>query len=311
MRISARFRTISFVSFVAIPASICLLTVVGISRAESPDQPPAGSGSSLPASPADVAEDTKPREAVEIVTEAAEPREGPSVPTIDDVQTVLGQFSNEPTVQEVQEVAMRFAEVHPDLIESWRKGAKYRALLPRFIMTIDQGRKFLSRYEDIDQRKLRNWTELEDKSQTTPNTLYDIYEKTRDRDEQELLTRSRLEDNRTHTRDFTLKFDWEFGDFLYNPDQVRISDESRDLVELRNDVLEEVTQFYFQRRNAQIDLLLSPPEDLRDRLRLELQLQEVTANIDYLTGGYLTQRLNDVKTGKVRKSNIIKRMFAI
>ncbi|HQM53014.1 MAG TPA: hypothetical protein PLI86_07830, partial [bacterium] len=98
---------------------------------------------------------------------------------------------------------------------------------------------------------------------------------------------------------------------LYNPDQVRISDEARDLVELRNDVLEEVTQFYFQRRNLQIDLLLSPAEELRERLRLELQLQEVTANIDYLTGGYLTQRLNDAKANKPGTSSAVKRLFAI
>ena len=83
----------------------------------------------------------------------------------------------------------------------------------------------------------------------------------------------------------------------------------RDLVELRNDVLEEVTQFYFQRRQLQIDMLLSPPEDLRERLRMELQLQEVTANVDYLTGGYLTQRLNAAKDGVVEKSSFMKRVF--
>jgi len=306
------------VVIIGFAASISLMAIVGMSGAGAPVE----GGVSFLASTAEAEEaateteavtpeNTSPKGAVEIVTEPAEPKEGPAVPTIDDVQTVLSQFSSEPSVQEIQEVAMRFAEVHPDLIEGWRKGAKYRALLPEFTMTIDQGRKFYSRYEDIDQRKLRNWTELEDKSQTSPNTLYDIYDKARTRDEQELLTRSRLEDQRTHDRDLRLKFQWDLGDFLYNKEQVRISDEARDLVELRNDVLEEVTQFYFQRRNAQIDLLLSPPEDLRDRLRLELQLQEVTANIDYLTGGYLTQRLDDVKTGKVRKPSVIKRIFNI
>ena len=117
-------------------------------------------------------------------------------------------------------------------------------------------------------------------------------------------------DERRFQNNYTFSFEWDLGDFLFNPDQVRISDEARDLVELRNDTLETVTQFYFQRRQLQLDLLLSPAEELRERLRLELQLQEVTANIDYLTGGYLTQRLNDVRAGKP-KPGIVKRLFAI
>jgi len=255
------------------------------------------------------------QQSVEVVTPGGTPKEGPAVPTVDDIQTVLSQFSNEPTVQEIQEVAMRFAEVHPDLIEGWRKGAKYRALLPKFNFVIDTGHKFLSRYQTIDQTKTTDYLQdyTADETEMSPNTAFDIKDILRNtsRNTQELITRNLAGDDRVHNQDYTFKFEWDFGDFLFNPDQVRISNEARNLAELRNDVLEEVTQFYFQRRNSQIDLLLSPPDDLRDRLRLELQLQEVTANIDYLTGGYLTQRLNDVKTGVTRKSNIIKRMFAI
>ena len=55
----------------------------------------------------------------------------------------------------------------------------------------------------------------------------------------------------------------------------------------------------------------STADELRERLRLELQLQEVTANIDYLTGGYLTQRLNDAKANKPGTSSAVKRLFAI
>lgn len=273
-----------------------------------------------------VPEETKPAETqVEAVTveETSKPQEGetaakaagPPVPTIDDVQTVLGQFSHEPTVQEVQEVAMRFAEVHPDLIEGWRKGAKYRALLPEFTLSLDQDTKAQSEYlrSYRTEDRTRDFTKSYDKTEITPNTAYQIddYDEIKSEVDHRRWSVYSWGDEFEHKRSVELKFKWDLGDFLYNPDQVRISDEARDLVELRNDVLEEVTQFYFQRRNAQIDLLLSPPEDLRDRLRMEIQLQEVTANIDYLTGGYLTQRLNDAKQGKTRKSNILKRMFSI
>jgi photosystem II stability/assembly factor-like uncharacterized protein len=244
---------------------------------------------------------------------------GPAIPTIDDVQTVLGQFSHEPTVQEIQEVAMRFAEVHPDIIEGWRKGAKYKALLPKFKITYDYNKQKASGEKngigkEITREDNTN-TSIEDKTVDSSDGGITITEIVGESGENnyKVVTGSSSEyaDARKFENNYTFSFEWDFGDFLFNPDQVRISDESRDLVELRNDVLEEVTQFYFQRRQLQIDLLLSPAEELRERLRLELQLQEVTANIDYLTGGYLTQRLNDVKAGKTGKPNVVKRLFSI
>lgn len=244
---------------------------------------------------------------------------GPAIPTIDDVQTVLGQFSHEPTVQEIQEVAMRFAEVHPDIIEGWRKGAKYRALLPKFKIVYDYNKqKTMGEKNGIKKditREDNDFSGIQDKTDDSPMTGLEIIETISNSNDNKYKvqdgTSSENADARRFQNNYTFSFQWDFGDFLFNPSQIRISDESRDLVELRNDVLEEVTQFYFQRRQLQIDLLLSPAEELRERLRLELQLQEVTANIDYLTGGYLTQRLNDVKAGKTGKPNVVKRLFSI
>ena len=265
-------------------------------------------------------EETVPAAGAEAAPAAAEKQpEGPPIPTIDDVRTILGQFSSEPSVQEIQEVAMRFAEVHPDLIEGWRKGAKWRALLPKFKLTIDTDRRketsFTDKFEDRtttdsgEASDIENGVVINDLTGTEITQLTKF--ETSSGTERRITTSEQDEGLRRRDRDIKLEFTWDLGDFLYNPDQVRISDETRDLVELRNDVLEEVTQFYFQRRQLQIDLLLSPPEDLRERLRMELQLQEVTANIDYLTGGYLTQRLNDVKQGVTRKSGMLRRLFNI
>ena len=246
--------------------------------------------------------------------EEAAPEE-PSIPTIDDVNTILGQFAHEPTVQEVQEVAMRFAEVHPDLIEGWRKGAKWRALLPEFTIDYEYDRRNFSRDDHArdEERETELGSQIDSRVEDSPNTGVTLFYDTvyTEMTSYKVTTEEAYRHEERRDNNIAFEFEWEFGDFLYNPDQVRISDEARDLVELRNDVLEEVTQFYFQRRQLQIDLLLQPPEDLRERLRMELQLQEVTANVDYLTGGYLTQRLNDFKQGKTRKSNIFKRLFNI
>jgi len=62
-------------------------------------------------------------------------------------------------------------------------------------------------------------------------------------------------------------------------------------VQLRDDVLDEVTRLFFERRHVQIDFLLRAPESLQESIERELKLQELTADIDALTGGYLSVSL--------------------
>ena len=53
-----------------------------------------------------------------------------------------------------------------------------------------------------------------------------------------------------------------------------------------------VTSLYFERRRAQVQLLLNPPSDTVERLRRELEIQELTASIDALTGGWFGEQLS-------------------
>ena len=222
---------------------------------------------------------------------------GPPIPTMDDVKTVLSQFAFEPTVQEIQEVAMRFAEVHPDKIESWRRGARWRAFLPEVKLKFAHTRQETQTdqltwerdEEDFIASNISDW--IAGAATGSSRTLDDEVETTWN---YELET----EHEREWEDEVLVEMKWELGDFLYSKSQVDISDEAAELAEFRNEVLEQVTQFYFQRRQFQVDLLLSPPEDLRERIRMEIQLQEMTANIDYLTGGYITARINEARFGK-------------
>jgi len=68
---------------------------------------------------------------------------------------------------------------------------------------------------------------------------------------------------------------WEFGDVLYNPEEVDISAETRRLIELRDDVLDEVNQLYFDRQRA-----LQAGEALR--------ASELAAGLDAWTGGWFS-----------------------
>ena len=62
-------------------------------------------------------------------------------------------------------------------------------------------------------------------------------------------------------------------------------------MQLRDDILDEITRTYFERRRLQIDSYMSPPEDLKLKLEKELRIQELTADLDALTGGCFSERL--------------------
>jgi hypothetical protein len=63
------------------------------------------------------------------------------------------------------------------------------------------------------------------------------------------------------------------------------------MVQLRDDILNEVTRLYFERRKLQIEFITSPPKETSAKLDKILRLQELTAGIDALTGGYLSKRI--------------------
>jgi hypothetical protein len=63
------------------------------------------------------------------------------------------------------------------------------------------------------------------------------------------------------------------------------------MVQLREDILEEVTEAYFARRGVQIALMVNPPADQHALLQRELELQELTAVLDGYTGGAFSAQM--------------------
>ncbi len=174
---------------------------------------------------------------------------------------MLARFSNEPTVLEVQQAAIRYAEVSPEKIAQWRIAAARKAWAPS-----------LSFHQDFENR---NNVDIDRGGTADPDKfIQGPQEKSWD-------------------RYFTVS--WNLADLIWNSDQTSIDSRSKLMVELRNDVLNEVTHLYFERRRLQLEMLTDPTEQSSVNLDRQLRLQEFTANIDALTGGFLT---NSLKKGK-------------
>lgn len=174
-----------------------------------------------------------------------------------ETTNLLSYFNNEPTINEVQERAIRYAEVHPEKIAKWRRRASAKAILPRLSFGIDR----------------------------SESDTYEIY--TSSSKQYSVIGPRKTSDG----WDITLT--WDLGDLIWNGDQTLIDVRSKLMVQLRDDILDEVTSYYFERRKLQIELLEAPPKSKRDRIKKDLRIQELTANIDALTGGYFSKRLKD------------------
>jgi hypothetical protein len=64
------------------------------------------------------------------------------------------------------------------------------------------------------------------------------------------------------------------------------------VVQLRDDILDEVTKLYFERLRVKMELDNLSIEDRKKRWEKELRLKELTASIDAMTAGFFSQKLN-------------------
>ncbi len=169
-------------------------------------------------------------------------------------------FDLEPSVQNIQKQAIRYSNTNNWKTRRWQVGSRLRALVPTFSV----GKSFSTNNNiDID----RGGTNDPDQFIAGPSDM---------------------------DRSWDFDLSWDLGDLIWNSAQTSIDSREKMMVELRNDVLSEVTRLYFERRRAQTEFILNPPQDALEQTQALLRIDELTANIDSLTGGYLTKTLGQV-----------------
>jgi hypothetical protein len=173
----------------------------------------------------------------------------------------LDQFATEPSIREVQEAAMRYALVNDDVLNGYQTSAKWTKLLPRTRVRYRQ---------DVDDNTTVSVNEVGERDLT-------------------------LDDD--ENTNYEMQLEWRFDEMLMGPTRIQAIRETSRLVQLRDDVLDEATKVFFDRRRVQVDIAMNPPGDPKARAAKDLRLEELTANLDALTGGWFTQR---VKAGAQR-----------
>lgn len=166
--------------------------------------------------------------------------------------------SLEPSVREVQKEAIRYANVHNGKTARWHAGSRLRAFIPR--LTFSKG---LDIGNDIHV-------------DTGSTSIPDIF--------------VQGPDERSKSTDIGLT--WELGDVLFSSAQTSIDSREKLMVELRDEILAEVTRLYFERRRAQLELIAHPPTDSLEQIKALMRIDELTANLDALTDGYLTKQIS-------------------
>lgn len=99
-------------------------------------------------------------------------------------------------------------------------------------------------------------------------------------------------------RDWSVDFSWDLGNLIWNSYEDDVDTRSRLNTQLRLDILEDVNHLYFERKRTKLELLSKPPQDKSEYLRKLLYLEELTAALDGYTGGFFSERLQELQIQK-------------
>lgn len=206
---------------------------------------------------------------------AAAPPEPPPEPVViptapvppSAIAEVLSTFGHEPSVADVQRWAAAHTHTSPAEVDRWLRQATRFAALPQTTVEWRLTDGFDQRFDYLGI----------DGAAVAPGT-----------EALGVIDQASLDQAIT----YRVRLDWDLGNLVMSSERIRVIGEAQDLAELRAEVLEAVTRLYFERRRLQVERYLDGPgAELRQAVRDELRLEELTARLDGLTGGAFRRAL--------------------
>lgn len=165
---------------------------------------------------------------------------------------------HEPAVGEIFAAALDHLALRPETMRDLRRGLAVRGLLPTLELRLERGRAYegdLDYDESFVSGDLRRLRDQHQGSQRAVTAL--------------------------------LELSWDLGDLAFSPDAIDVSKEARAVLQLRDDVLDEITHLFFERRRVLLELAaLDPAAEAPTAERLRLRADELAAGLDAWTGGW-------------------------
>lgn len=193
---------------------------------------------------------------------------------VDRVERVLAK---EPPIDRVQRAALEANGYAGDDLDRWSSRARWSHLLPQVkgqVAWLDQ-RDYKARYrEDLDTDEAG--TMLRDGAQ---NYFYD--------------------DARLRTV-YSVEVRWDLSGLVYDRSETTIAREVRQRRAARQSLLEDVTQAYFMRRQHLLERALTPSQQWRRHLEIQLDIDRQTARLDALTRGWFSNAVQRAGEGGPR-----------
>ncbi len=173
------------------------------------------------------------------------------------INGALASVDNEPDINDVQKAALDYARIRPDELSSMKRRARMAAALPQL---------------QVGARKtLQNDVNVAINDNVSVNsTGVNIGPET-----------NTIRQDANNNTAIEVKALWQLNELIYSRDNLDISEEARYQIRERRMILAEVNKLYFERRR------------LLEGGRSDSRLEEITADLDALTGGWFSNKIKN------------------
>ncbi len=181
---------------------------------------------------------------------------------------ILAHYKNEPTAAETINAALDYSGLNGDRLESMYKRAAGSKALPKKLSY-----EFTGRYRDTDRPQTKTTYGGTDDIKNLTQTVNTDYIEEQDYDQHKIHA------------------EWELSGLVFNKEQLDVYKAMASSATSRNKLIKEISDLYFKRRALQVQVDTDSELDVMARLQIELQIQQITAEIDGRTGGWFSKAL--------------------
>lgn len=166
-------------------------------------------------------------------------------------------FSNEPNILQLHKAAINYAHVGNEKTKQWHRNSRLRALMPKVSIDLDQS---IGKNIDLDR------------GSTSTDDVYIIGPDNKD-------------------VNLGMSLEWDFSDIIWNSNQTSIDYREKYTIEMRENILNELNSLFFERKKLKIKTTFNSNITQDELTDLILKIEELTARIDALTGGFMSQTI--------------------